>query len=253
MLTCAQVGQFHRDGFLIVEDLLAPAAVRTLRARAEEIARGELPPDSRIRQQVEPAVDRGEEAADSYEDSLRKLSRLAFNDPVFEAHARNSRIVECIAALLGPDLKLYQDQLFMKPPRVGSRQRYHQDMPLGFYIDPPDLVTCWAALDDSTLENGCLRVLPGTHKFGIIPKEQWEEYEARALDGRLSEEVPLVMRAGSCSFHHGLVLHASEPNRSGKRRRGYATHYVRSDVRYTGPEPRPEFLRISGQSFPGCI
>ena len=50
-----------------------------------------------------------------------------------------------------------------------------------------------------------------------------------------------------------VLLHASDVNRSDKRRRGYATHYVSSKVRYTGPEPKPEFLRVSGRSYPGCI
>ena len=92
----------------------------------------------------------------------------------------------------------------MKPPRVGSRQPYHQDQPLGFHIDPADLmVTCWIAFDDSTLENGCLRVLPGTHRNGQLSREAIQEYERRALEGGLESETPLVLKAGEASFHHG--------------------------------------------------
>jgi phytanoyl-CoA hydroxylase len=229
VLTPAQIEQFHETGFLIVEHLLTPDELEAMRARAEEIARGVLPEGSRIVRQVEPAIARGEAVAPTDEDSLRKMTGLALSgDPVFRAHALRPRIVEIVQALLGPNLTLYQDQLFMKPPRVGSRQPYHQDQPAGFYIDPPQyLVTCWTALDDSTEENGCLRYLPG--------------------------EVPLVLPAGGAGFHHGWLLHASDANRSDKRRRGYATHYVRSECRYTGPEPKPQFLRVSGRSFPGCI
>ena len=62
----------------------------------------------------------------------------------------------------GPDLTLYDDQLFMKAPRVGSRQPYHEGQPAGFYIDPPEHpVTVWTALDESTEENGCLRCPSG--------------------------------------------------------------------------------------------
>ena len=168
--------------------------------------------------------------------------------------ALRPRIVECVQALLGPDLTLYQDQLFMKAPRVGSRQPYHQDQPAGFYIDPPELmVTCWTALDESTEENGCLRYLTGSHTLGPLGKEERAAYEARAAGGPLPGEVPLVLPAGGRGFHHGWLLHASDVNRSNKRRRGYATHYVSSRVRYTGPEPKPEFLRVSGQSYPGRI
>lgn len=254
-LTQAQIEQFHDTGFLIVEDLLTPAEVEQMRARAEEIARGAAPENEGVRRQVEPAVERGEQAASDYEASLRKMTGLALSgDPVFVAHARHPAIVDCVQALLGPELTLYQDQLFMKAPRVGSRQPYHQDQPAGFHIDPPEaLVTCWTALDESTEENGCLRYLPGTHRLGPLTKEQRAQFEMRALNGNLAGEVPLILRPGGCGFHHGWILHASNVNLSDKRRRGYATHYVRSDVRYTGPQPMPNVLRVSGRSFPGSI
>ena len=253
-LTAAQVEEFRQNGFLVIQNVLTPAELAAMRQRADEIARGELPEGSRITRQVEPAIQRGEEAAATYEDSLRKMVKLALEDEVFRAHALRPSVVECMQALLGPDLTLYQDQLFMKAPRVGSRQPYHQDQPAGFYIDPPDLlVTCWTALDESTEENGCLRYLTGSHKLGALSKEERAVYEARAAEGPLPGEVPLVLPAGGCGLHHGWLLHASDVNRSDKRRRGYATHYVSSKVRYTGPEPKPEFLRVSGRSYPGCI
>ena len=248
-----QVDQFWTDGFLIVEDLLNPDEIATLREHADWIARGEAPHVAENLLQVEPQVVEGMVQAETYAKSLRKMSHLAFYDSVFEAHARNPKILDIIESLLGSDLKLYQDQLFMKPPKIGSRQRYHQDMPLGFFIDPPDMVTCWAALDDSTIENGCLWMLPATHKFGIIDQSVWAEYEQKSLAGELPNEKPLVMRAGSCSFHHGLILHCSQPNLTTQPRRGYATHYVSAHCRYTGPPEKNDALLMRGHSQPGCI
>ena len=71
--------------------------------------------------------------------------------------------------------------------------------------------------------------------------------------GELKDEVPLVLPPGGCGIHHGWLLHASDVNHSDKRRRGYAMHYVSSKVRYTGPDPKPDFLRVSGRSYEGCI
>jgi ectoine hydroxylase-related dioxygenase (phytanoyl-CoA dioxygenase family) len=254
-LSPAQVEQFHEQGFLIFENVLEPDELEAMRRRAELIASGALPEDSGIKRQVEPGVARGEMDAATFELSLRKMTGLALaHDSVFEAHARRARLVEIIASLLGPELTLYQDQLFMKAPRVGSRQPYHQDQPAGFYIDPPEaLVTIWTGLDESTEENGCLRYLPGSHKLGPLSKEQRAEWEAKALAGELKDEVPLVLPPGGCGVHHGWLLHASNVNTSEKRRRGYATHYVSSACRYTGPEPKPDFLRISGEPLPGRI
>ena len=248
-----QVNRFREDGFLIVEDLLDPAEVETLRKRAEWVASGQASHIPKENLQVEPRVAQGELGADTYADSLRKMNHLAFHDDTFQAHARNPKVLDIVESLLGPDLKLYQDQILMKPPKVGSRQRYHQDMPLGFHIDPPDMVTCWAALDDSTEENGCLRMLPGTHRFGIIDKSEWEGYERKALAGDLPEERLLVMKAGSCSFHHGLILHCSQPNLSDRRRRGYATHYVSAGCRYTGPPEKNDAMLVRGRAFEGRI
>lgn len=248
-----QVTQFWKDGFLVVEDLLDQEEVNTLLQRAEWIASGRAPHVLKGRLQVEPEVAEGKAAANTYADSLRKMSHLAFCDEVFEAHARNPKILNVIESLFGPDIKLYQDQLFMKPPKVGSRQHYHQDMPLGFNIDPPDMVSCWAALTDATIQNGCLWMLPGTHQFGIIERAKWEEYEQMSLEGRLPEERPVELKAGSCSFHHGLILHSSQPNLTNQRRRGYATHYVSARCRYTGSPEKNDAMLVRGQSIPGCI
>ena len=210
-LSKRQVEQFAEDGVLVVRNLLSAVELETLRDRIAQVVSGEAEV-YRERQQVEPLVASGKLEADSYAASLRKMSHMAFADGVFESHARNSVILDCIEALLGvEDIKLYQDQLFMKPPRVGSRQAYHQDQPLGFEIEPADMVTCWAALDEATIENGCLWMLPGTHKFGVIEQERWKEYEERAIDGRLPEERAIELKPGDCSFHHGLILHSSRP------------------------------------------
>jgi hypothetical protein len=112
-LSPAQVEQFHEQGFLIFENVLEPDELEAMRRRAELIASGALPEDSGIKRQVEPGVARGEMDAATFELSLRKMTGLALaHDSVFEAHARRARLVEIIASLLGPELTLYQDQLF---------------------------------------------------------------------------------------------------------------------------------------------
>ena len=96
---------------------------------------------------------------------------------------------------------------------------------------PHSLVSCWTALDDATVENGCLWFIPGSHKWGLIAVEREREIERRALAGALENEVPIELKAGDCSFHHSLLLHCSQANRSTTRRRGYATQYMSSPKR----------------------
>lgn len=254
MLTEDQIRFFREHGYLRVGRVLDDAELEALRRHVEWIASGEAAHIPTGRLQVEPRVAQGERTAENYELSLRKMYHLAWHDSMMLDHARRPSVVTRMQQLLGPDLKLYQDQLFMKPPQIGSRQAYHQDQPLGFWIAPLDrLITCWTALDPSTRENGCLWVIPGSHIRGALSRAEMQEYEARALAGELEAQVPLELQPGEASFHHGHLLHCSGENRSGRRRRGYATHYVSGRCRYTGPEPKEEFPLIAGRDYPDTL
>jgi len=164
VLTEEQKKDFEGNGYLVIRNLLTQEEVRTVRQRADLIAAGEATHVPQQWIQEEPAIRRGEVVANSKRDAVRKLWHLVPHDEVMRAHATNPKIVDVIVDLLGPDIKLYGDQLFMKPPVHGSRKEYHQDSNSWKQLVPYNLVSCWAALDDATLENGCLWVIPGSHK-----------------------------------------------------------------------------------------
>lgn len=252
-LTNAQKQKFEEDGYIIVPNLLNHDEVEAVRQRADLIASGGVTPEPGWGIQVEPSIQRGEEAAKSRVESIRKLGGLVRTDPVMNAHATNPKIMDIIADLLGPDIKLLGDQLFMKSSMHGSRKNYHQDSQSWQHVAPDNLVSCWAALDDATVENGCLWFIPGSHKWGLIGVEREREVEQEALSGPLENEVPIELKAGDCSFHHSLVLHSSRANRSSQRRRGYATHYMSARTRYVGEGDKPDYLLIRGEEFPGCV
>jgi len=160
----------------------------------------------------------------------------------------NERSVDTCAAeherLIGGDIKLFGSQCFMKPPG-GIEKPYHQDSTY-FAIQPRSLVTCWIALDNVNLENGCMWVIPGSHQGELHDHSQpWD------LGGRIdmqvpmekidrSRETPITLSAGGCSFHHSMLLHRSGPNQTESHRRGLAIHYMSSQSRsplvtLTGP------------------
>lgn len=250
-LSQEQVKRFHRDGYLIVPELFDSEELEPLRRRIRALASAEITELVNASRQVEPRVEEGELTTDSYAASLRKMSHVAFEDPVFMAHARDERVVGIIELLLGRDIVLAQDQVFMKPPRVGSRQSFHQDSPLEFQLDPPDrLVTCWCALDEATIANGCLWMIPGSHRQGVASREVWQRYEP--IGGLEPPEAqPVELTPGSCSFHHGLTLHASRPNLTDRPRWGYATHYASAHCRFDGE--RRDHVTMRGRRFSGCV
>ena len=248
-----QVKRFREDGFLVVEGLLSSDEVEVLRQRTEEIAMGKVDfPRDRI--EYEP----GASGRESSLVQVRKINHGAAVDPVLAAHTKHPGILQAIECLLGPDLKLYGDQFFIKPPG-GIEKTYHQDSPY-FTIEPMNLVTAWAALDEVTIENGCVYVVPGSHRQGALDhSEAWmvgDRQDMRIPDSAIdrSKETPITMKAGDCSFHHSLVLHRSGPNQTSQFRRGYATHYMSSRSRWTGdPAEKPDYPLLLGVEFEGCV
>ena len=256
MLSESQLADFWRDGFLIVEDLVAPDMIARLAERADLLTLGAV---TRIRDQYiqleAPFLDADAGNRDGTT-AVRKMYQLARHDEVLREHAFGDRLVDVIADLLATDdLKLYNDQLFMKPAHHGGAQAWHQDSQAWLNMFPMDLATAWTAIDQATVANGCLWMATGSHRWGMIPGQVKERVE-KLLDGDWPSAA-LELRPGSVSFHHSLTYHRSGANHSPHRRRGYATHYMRARTWYV-PElrERPDllpFLSIRGREFPGCV
>jgi phytanoyl-CoA hydroxylase len=154
--------------------------------------------------------------------------------------------------LIGPDIKLFRDALMMKPPRHGSAKPYHQDSAY-WQIDPPDLVSAWIALDDATLENGCMRVIPGSHRWGVVEHRHLQDYQVDEAALDTSTEVAVSLNAGGCLFFHSLLLHATAPNSSPYPRRSMIISVMSARSRYTGADPKPHFPLLRGREHAGAV
>ncbi len=255
-LSQSQVDLFMRDGFVVVEDLLDADEVAALAARADLIASGQAEHVRTGVVQLEQPFREDTAAVNDQVLATRKLAHIVPEDEVLRAHARNSKIVDVIADLMGADdITLYGDQLFMKPPRHGSAKEWHQDSASFKNIFPMDLISAWAAIDDATIENGCLWMIPGSQRWAIIPPSS-----RPTIEGQFDRDYPMVpvpLRSGSVSFHHSLTYHASGPNQTDTRRRGYATHYMRStsikDPTIDGPPSTLRFTHVRGRRIPGTV
>lgn len=96
---------------------------------------------------------------------------------------------------------------------------------------PQEHVSCWLALDDATVENGCMTVIPGSHQWGPIARQYQGTFLSNPL---LAKPVPVEIKAGHCMFHHGLNFHRTGANNTPNRRRGLALHYIRAETMYLG-------------------
>ncbi|MBA3708575.1 MAG: phytanoyl-CoA dioxygenase family protein [Planctomycetes bacterium] len=224
--TREQIRSFNDDGYLVVEDLIDPAAVAALRARLDELQEASVAgADAPVKFQLEKGG-----AATAVKPSLRKLDEPALTDPLFRSVAATPAILDIVTTLTGGGvhLMLYSDQVFMKPAFCGSEKPLHQDNSY-FKVTPHTAgITCWIALDDATTENGCLHYIPGSHKLGLVKHREMAEkmHLTPDVDFPLPTEVAVPVRAGTCIFHHLLAMHSSKANRSALPRRAYAVHYA---------------------------
>lgn len=219
---------FNENGFVVLRDLLSPEEVGAVSDEIDRIVRGEVDyvPDHDI--VYEPNSRR-----------VRNAFRLHQYNPFFMELARNPKIVTVVEEIFGKPIRLYASQLFAKPPEVGTAVPQHQDMPYWPFA-PYELLSAWIALDDSTIENGCVRHVKGSHKLGIlnhvpsgVPGNSLGLSDD-AIEGM--EEVPVEVSRGSCILHHCLTVHRSEPNRSTHARRGLIYVYMSDRVRLTDPD-----------------
>jgi ectoine hydroxylase-related dioxygenase (phytanoyl-CoA dioxygenase family) len=256
----AERSAWERDGFFIRESVFAPSELEELRAAAERVVRRArraagrggrgYEVDGNRYHEVSTTTIQFEHAACS--ETLRVIEPFHHLDGRIGRLVDDARLVEPMRGLVGSrEVALFTDKLNLKRPREGSRFRWHQDSPYWahFCAHLDRLPNAMVALDDATEENGCLRVIAGSHARGCLPGLQGEGVlgplftDPRHFD--LSRQVPAVMPAGSILFFSPHIVHGSEPNLSDRPRRACVLTYqpaghrmFRIDAERRAGEPR---------------
>jgi len=227
---------FEEQGYLVVKDLLTPgelAECRTEIHRLHQLAADlEAKGDSRYFQREPFAQGASQEGLPV----LRKAESTREYSEVFRALSMHPKLIQVVQNLLGTeDLLLFRSTLMFKPAFHGSIHGLHQDSAY-WPMEPPRLVTVSIALTDATPENGCFKVIPGSHKWGLqswgrIARDQDEALTDRE-DIDLSGQIDVPLKAGSALFFHSLLAHGSGPNRSPNPRNTALYAYFSPEVRY---------------------
>ena len=213
VLSPAQIDQFRNDGYVFPFDCLTTDEAQECRNRLEA---------------YEASID------GSISKYVRIKCHLAFK--WLEDIAHHPKILDAVEDLIGPDILLYLSTFWFKDARDGKFVSWHRDS--AYYgLDPHDVITLWLAFTDATPENGCMKVLPGSHQW---PDQQHvETYDEnnllsrgqtiRDLDTSAATDMPL--EPGQMSIHHNKTIHSSEPNNADWPRVGFAIHFAASSVR----------------------
>lgn len=145
---------------------------------------------------------------------------------------RDARILDAVEDLIGPDILCWNSIFWIKEARSASFVSWHQDLKY-WGLDCDDLVTAWVALSPATVESGCMRVLPGSHRKELLPHDDVYDADNMLTRGQEiavavneSEAMTMALQPGEMSLHNVRLAHASGPNRSDDRRIGVSFHYM---------------------------
>ncbi|KAK7099657.1 phytanoyl-CoA dioxygenase domain-containing protein 1-like [Littorina saxatilis] len=169
--------------------------------------------------------------------------------------ATHPKMLAPLKAILGPSLILLDSRFITKYPTPEEKNAFvawHQDV--RYWGVEGDVVSVWLAVDDADIENGCMHVIPGSHKMGIL------QHDSADKDGNLltsnqaipldlfdvTKSTPCPLKAGQMSLHHGHIVHGSETNRSSRRRCGYVIRYIATTAKPIIDADRP-------RTFPATV
>jgi ectoine hydroxylase-related dioxygenase (phytanoyl-CoA dioxygenase family) len=216
-LDASEIAQYQREGWVVPRFRLPVDEVAAMRKALDDLIRANpgVRPEKLVSAHVEG--DNGE--------GVR-------GDARFLALARDPRIVDLVAGVLGDDIVLWGCHVFSKPAGDGYETPWHQD---GHYwpIRPLANCTVWVALEESKVENGCLRVVPGSHIPKTLHEHLHEDRSDLTLNQRLAagsfdegDAVDIELEPGQMSLHDVYMIHGARPNTSSKRRTGVALRYM---------------------------
>ena len=185
---------------------------------------------------------------DEAENCFRKLHGYENEHPTFQALVADARIQGVLGGLIGQEVLLKDVMALSKPPFIGSEKPWHQDNAYFNYL-PLELVgTAWIALDDATIDNGCMHLLPGQHKRGAL--RHHHTIDCEILPDRIdaAQAVPVELKAGGVLFFSAMLPHQTPPNSTASRRRALQFQYRGVDtVQVSKDEHGKVFAEADGQ------
>ena len=205
--------EFDDRGYLIIDEFFPPAKIAEIEWQLQ-----------RFIAEIDPAKAPGVVLYEPNTDGkIRNLFEMEKHDAYFAELAKSPEVVNLAATIFDDDPLLLGVELFGKPARVGTEVPYHQDNAY-FNLVPDDAHTIWVALADSTVENGCVRYIEGSHKLGNLPHRasgvKGNSMGLVEMPAGAGPEICGIVRRGGAIVHHCNTIHRSEPNRSDRDRPG---------------------------------
>ena len=226
MLTQTDVNAYRQNGYITVKNVFSPEQIAALCRVSDEFV-------EKSRQTTEHTdVFDLEPGHSPQEPRLRRLKSPERHHPVFDRTFRDDGVLDMLEQLIGPGIRHFGSKLNMKSAGFGSAVEWHQDYAFSPRTND-DILVVGVPLDDMDEENGCLLVVPGSHRGPIYNHFQDDVFVGAVTEPDFAPApvVPVELKAGDISIHHCRLLHASHPNTNSSRsRRLYLEQYAAADA-----------------------
>lgn len=243
-----QVVFFQQQGYIAVEGAFDPEAVEAAKDGLADLIMGRIPDFTSIEFEAAAQASLDTLSLDQRQDAVRKLMYFTPFEKRLREIAESPALRRVVKRLLGYEPELFQDMALIKPPLIGREKPWHQDKAYFNLPQGTPVVGVWIALDEATLENGCMRILPGGHYAGPIThfaRRDWQICDSEML-GRRCVAVPL--KPGGCLLFDGLLPHGTPRNSSPARRRAIQYHYKPAATPITTDEERMAVFGSEGKN-----
>jgi len=233
-----QVAFYKEKGYLVVRQAFTPQEIADAIDGLVDLIMGKQPDFKHVyfegkAKEILPSL-----GPEQRQDAVRKIGMFIDFDARLKAISHHPALLKAMQPLLGGDPEMFQDMALIKPPLLGREKPWHQDKAYFEYGLGTPVVGVWIALDEATIANGCMQILPGRHKEGPIlhfQRRDWQICDNTIL-GTKSVAVPL--KPGGLLFFDGMLPHGTPHNSSPKRRRALQFHYMPAGTKKTLPEER---------------
>lgn len=217
-----QILRFWERGYMVVDQLLAPEEVAAALSGVDDIVQGRIT-GPRVQYMKNALWSTPEER----EMATRKLHKFVDFSPALHHACFHPQALDVLGRLFGEPAKFLEDQAILKPPSAdaGLEKPWHQDMAYGNLSQSKMVIGIWIALDEATLENGCMHVIPGTHSDGPVPHFAIRDWQICDAHVAVERDIAVPLKPGGALFFAGLLHHGTPPNFSKSRRRALQFHY----------------------------
>lgn len=230
--TDSQHEQFQTQGYLRLGCVASADQLAALQQRIDDIMLGRVRYEHMRLQLFDESTKQlrrtmGNEVATL---SYRRIDDLE-QDPLFLAYMQHSVFEGIAARYVGADVSVFRSMFMNKPANWSQELAWHQDVGAGWGIDCDPVMTVWTALDEATTANGCMQIVPGSHRHGVINERHFLSEAERTVYAADKDVIDLPAQAGEAILLHNYLLHRSGANTTDAARRAFSSTYMNADTR----------------------